>query len=140
MVGAALMALVVSTAEASAATLLPDLGMARLSDFRIETTASGAKRLRYTAIIVNVGQGQFRLEGQRASTTSPFVVNQRIYDSAGVSTTVPTSAAMYFAGDGHAHWHVRDLETGFLVRPSDNAKLRAVSSTVFASLTTTGTG
>jgi hypothetical protein len=37
-------------------------------------------------------------------------VVQRIYDDGGGSRTVATPAVMFFAGDGHTHWHVNDLE------------------------------
>ena len=30
---------------------------------------------------------------------------------------------MYFAGDGHNHWHVRDLETEKLIRLDNGAKV-----------------
>jgi len=30
---------------------------------------------------------------------------------------------MYFAGDGHTHWHVRDLETYELIRSDNGSKV-----------------
>jgi hypothetical protein len=109
-------------APAAAATdRLPDLGMARLADFRIDT-ASGHRRLRYSATIVNVGAGPFELHGQRPDTTTDMTVTQRIFDDAGGYRDVATGAAMYFAGgDGHNHWHTRDLEVAELDR-LDNAQ------------------
>lgn len=102
--------------QAAAATdRLPDLGMARLADFRIDTN-SGHRRLRYSATIVNVGAGAFELHGQRADTTSDMTVTQRIFDDSGGYRDVATGASMYFAGDGHNHWHTRDLEVATLSR------------------------
>jgi hypothetical protein len=51
-----------------------------------------------------------------------MTTQQRIFDSAGGSRDVPTAASMYFGGDGHNHWHLRDLEDFELVR-LDNGKL-----------------
>jgi hypothetical protein len=103
-------------AAATAADRLPDLGMYKLSDFRIDK-AQHRRLLRYTTIIVNVGLGQFQAEGSRASTAEPEMsVQQRIFDDGGGSRLRPTTARMYWAGDGHNHWHVRDLETSTLDR------------------------
>jgi Lysyl oxidase len=109
--------------SAAAADRLPDLGMARLSDLRVDKS-SGRDLLRYTTVIANVGAGPFELRGQRSSTAdAQMSVQQRIYDDAGGSRLVPTSATMYFAGDGHTHWHVRDLETEELIRLDNGAKV-----------------
>jgi Lysyl oxidase len=99
---------------ASAHDLLPDLGMARLSDFRIDKGPGGRKLLRYSTTIVNVGAGAFELHGAR---TSPSEMNaaQRIFDSSGIFRDVVTPGTLVFGGDGHNHWHVNNLETSDLV-------------------------
>lgn len=100
---------------AAAGSMLPDLGMYQLLDFHIEQTPDHHRLLRYTTIIVNVGTGNFQAEGSRESTTNPDMsVVQRIFDDAGGSTVRRTDARMYWAGDGHNHWHLRDLETSSL--------------------------
>ncbi len=110
-------------ASAAAADRLPDLAMAPLDDFRIEKTGQ-RKLLRYTAIVVNIGAGRFQLDGSRASTAEPEMsVVQRIFDDAGGSRTRATAARMYFAGDGHNHWHVRDLEQSSLDRLDNGVKV-----------------
>lgn len=43
-------------------------------------------------------------------------VVQRIYDDQGGSTDVPVNTTMYYAGDGHNHWHTKDIESGTLAR------------------------
>jgi hypothetical protein len=112
-------------ANAAAADRLPDLAMAPLSDFRIEKSGS-SKLLRYSAIIVNIGAGAFQAEGSRTSTAEPEMsVVQRIFDDSNGSRTVPTAARMYFAGDGHTHWHVRDLELSSLDRLDNGVKVGA---------------
>ncbi len=120
---AAVVALLVAYAPAGAATdVLPDLRMARLENLQIENTADGRKLLRFDSIVVNVGDGAFEVIGRRPDTTSEMTVRQRIYDDAGGSRTVATTAQMYFAGDGHTHWHLRDLEEYRLTR-LDNGTL-----------------
>lgn len=102
-------------AAASAADRLPDLGMARLSDFKIGSGSDGSRLLRYTTTIVNVGTGPFELRAQRASESqATMTVDQRIYDDSASSRDVPTAAVAFLGGDGHDHWHVRDLEHSVL--------------------------
>jgi hypothetical protein len=94
----------------AAADRLPDLAMARLSGLSIGWS-NGHRVLRYSTTIVNVGSGRFELHGQRASTADPLMsVSQRVFDDAGGWRDIATSAAMIYAGDGHNHWHVRDLQ------------------------------
>ena len=130
--GASSLALAVAVAlpapVAVAADYLPDLGMAHPSDLRIENSG-GRKLLRYTAIVVNVGRGPFEVHGVRADTTSAMTVTQRISDDSAAGyrdVSVPT-AEMFYAGDGHDHWHVRDFETGALVRRDSGAKVAALA-------------
>lgn len=111
-------------ARAAAADRLPDLAMAPLKDFRIEKTSDNRRLLRYTATIVNIGRGPFQAEGSRADTSQPNMsVMQRIFNDAGGSSTRTTAATMYFAGDGHSHWHVRDLEVSSLDRLDNGVKV-----------------
>jgi hypothetical protein len=96
----------------------PDLGMARLRDFTIDTTTiPGHRLLRFTTVIVNVGAGPFETIGSRPDTTTPqMTVTQRIFNDAGSYRDVATPAVMFWAGDGHDHWHVRDVEAYELTR------------------------
>jgi hypothetical protein len=120
----ALLALAVSAGAASAADKLPDLGMAAPSDVQIQKTSDGQRLLRYTAIIANVGAGPLDLLGSRASTSVPeMTVSQRISNTGGGSRDAATAATIYFAGDGHNHWHVRDLEIGTLTRLDNGVKV-----------------
>jgi hypothetical protein len=115
--------LLAAAPAASAADRLPDLGMAHATDFRIEKR-SGHILLRYTSVVVNVGVGAFELQGQRGSTAeTQMSTAQRIYDDAGGSRVVPTSSIMVFGGDGHSHWHARDLETSELIRLDNGSKV-----------------
>jgi hypothetical protein len=107
----------------AASDRLPDLGMAQLSDIQIQKTPQGTRLLRYSSTIVNVGAGPFEALGQRADTSTPTMsVTQRIFDDAGGFRDLSTGATMYYAGDGHNHWHLRDLESGELVRLDNGVK------------------
>jgi hypothetical protein len=116
--GVAVLALSRPPAAKAAGDRLPDLGMARLRDLSIDTTTvPGRRLLRFTTIIVNIGAGPFETIGSRPTTsTAQMAVKQRIYNSAGSSRQVSTPAVMFWAGDGHDHWHIRDIEAYRLTR------------------------
>jgi hypothetical protein len=103
----------------AAADLLPDLAMAPLRDVRLQV-ANGRRLLRFTAEIINVGAGPFELHGARSPTEDDMTsVTQRVYDDAGGWRERATVATMFFAGDGHLHWHVRNLER-YELQPLDS--------------------
>ena len=89
---AAVLALGRPPTAAAATDRLPDLGMARLRDLRIDTTTRPGRRLlRFTTIIVNIGAGPFETVGRRPdTTTSQMTVAQRIRTSAGTYREVST--------------------------------------------------
>jgi hypothetical protein len=96
--------------------LLPDLGMAQLADFQIQHLGA-EKQLRFSTTIVNIGAGPFEVTGRRPDVnTTNMNTTQRIYDSAGDSRDRETAAEVFYSGDGHEHWHVRDLEEYVLYR------------------------
>jgi hypothetical protein len=110
--------LVSGTKPATAAVdKLPDLGMARLGNPYVDKVGTQF-RLRFDATIVNVGTGPFEVLGSRdsSSDTTMDTVSQTIYDDAGGSRSRPaqdttgSGAQMVFGGDGHNHWHVKNLE------------------------------
>jgi Lysyl oxidase len=115
---AAVLALSRPPAAAAATDRLPDLGMARLQDLSIDTTTiPGRRLLRFTTVIVNVGAGPFETIGSRPDTsTTQMAVRQRIVNDAGSYRDLSTAAVMFWAGDGHEHWHVRDVEAYELTR------------------------
>ena len=108
---------------AAAADRLPDLGMARLSSLSIRTV-NGRRLLRYSTTVVNVGAGRFEVHGQRASTgQAEMSLIQRIFNDAGGWRDVTTPGAMIFGGDGHNHWHVRDLQQQEVFRLDNGANV-----------------
>ena len=114
--GALLLALAPVGAAGAVTPRLPDLGMAALRDFSIHSSR-GARLLRFTTEIVNVGSGPFALSGRRSSTAFGVMsVRQLLTNDDGSTSTFGTQAVMEYSGDGHDHWHVRDLERYTLQR------------------------
>jgi hypothetical protein len=102
----------VNTGSSTGTDRLPDLGMGRVSAFTIDTrTIPGHTLLRFQGVIANVGAGPFEVYGSRPSTNvAEMSVQQHIYQTVGDYRSVPTTAVMFYAGDGHNHWHVKNLE------------------------------
>ena len=119
----AALAALASQPAGAATDVMPDLRMARLQNLHIETTADGRKLLRFDSIIVNVGAGRFEARGSRPTTSTDMSVSQRIYDDTSGYSNRTTAAKMYFAGDGHTHWHVRDLEDYVLSRLDNGSRV-----------------
>ncbi len=90
-----------------AADLLPDLKMAKLYGLVIRTTATGHKRLRFGTITWNFGSGPLEVRGDQPTDLVMGRVAQRIYDDqGGCRDVLQPLATMFYAGDGHNHWHV----------------------------------
>jgi hypothetical protein len=47
---------------------------------------------------------------------------QRVFDDAGGFRDIPTMTTMVFGGDGHNHWHLRDLERSDVIRLDNGTK------------------
>jgi hypothetical protein len=102
---------------------LPDLRMLHPRALMIEDTSGGQKLLRFTSIVVNVGAGPFEVHGQRSAGASTMTVTQRIFNGAGGYRDVPTNAVIFWGGDGHNHWHVKDLLDFELIRLDNGNKV-----------------
>lgn len=121
---AVVLGLTPATTAGALAPRLPDLGMAPLGDFVIDSSG-GARRLRFTTEIVNVGAGPFLLSGRRSASSSGVMSSVRqqvVYDNGAVGS-VRTQALMEYSGDGHDHWHVRDLERYSITRVGSSREL-----------------
>lgn len=93
--------------------LLPDLVMLAPSDFTIQQRPRGARWLRFSTVILNLGPGVFQVYGadsDGASISDELPVVQQIQEPGGGFSEHPTAATMFYSGDGHDHWHVRDLQ------------------------------
>ena len=121
---AALPALLVSATALAVdpVELKPDLGMLAPKDFSIQSRPRGVRWLRFDTVVVNVGPGLFDVYGHGpADAAGTLPVAQRIQDGVGGWTEVGTPARMFFAGDGHNHWHVRDFQDWTIANVNDKA-------------------
>ena len=115
--GAAISVLVLTAGLATpahaATDVLPDLGSGGLSDFRIEVTSTGEKRLRFTSKIINKGRGPFEVYAKRPNTTTAtMTVSQRVHNTAGGYRRIEvTGTHAFYSGDGHNHWHVKGMQS-----------------------------
>jgi hypothetical protein len=93
--------------------LLPDLTIAPYSEFTGSRVLDTRKELlRFGVMIVNVGDGDFMLSARRPHLLSDaWEVVQRIPERAGGFTERATPASLVFGGDGHDHWHIREVES-----------------------------
>jgi len=123
LVGLATLALAIVQPARTADDLAnPDLAMARLTDIDI-VNSNGQLQLRFSATIVNVGQGPFELNATRSATSTSWSVVQKVYGT-GASASIPIPGAdLAWGGDGHVHWHVRNLETYELDRLDNGSKV-----------------
>ena len=98
-----------SKSEKACTGRLPDQAMTSLRSFHVDTTTiPGHTLLRFTTEPVNIGAGPLELRGSRPNTSRPTMpVVQRIYDAGGGFHSVSVPPNMFWAGDGHDHWHVR---------------------------------
>lgn len=97
----------------STSALLPDLAMLPPSDFRIEQGGKRARLLRFSTVIVNLGPGPFQVYGSDPagiSTERDASAVQQILESDGTFSDHATDAKIFWSGDGHDHFHVRDLQ------------------------------
>ena len=118
-------ALMPSSSAASGADRLPDEAMTNLRSFHIDTTTMpGHTLLRFTTESVNIGAGPLELRGSRPNTSTPTMsVVQRIYDDGGGFRDVSVPSFMFWAGDGHNHWHVNDFVSTELDRTDNGVKV-----------------
>jgi lysyl oxidase/S-layer family protein len=110
---------------AAATDRLPDLRMAKLSEFRI-VVSNGRRLMRFSSTMTNLGAGPFEIRATRTSTSSAWNIDQVIYDDAGGSRRIDTTATMQYGGDGHGHWHVNrmvDIDLWSSTRHARGAKV-----------------
>jgi len=101
--------------------LTPDLGVRVLRQFTIQNV-NGVKELKFPIVTANVGKGPFELNASRSSSTSTdWVVKQRIYTASGGPTDVVVPVTLVWGGDGHNHWHVKDIDK-FVLRDKGNTQ------------------
>ena len=119
--------------SATGADLLPDGAMTALRSFRVDTTTiPGHTLLRFTTESVNIGAGPLELRGSRPDRSTPTMsVVQRIYDDSGGFRSVPVPSYIFWAGDGHDHWHVNDFISADLERMDNGSKVGTIAKQGF---------
>lgn len=96
---------------ARADPLLPDLVMGPIEDIAVGTTDTGQQRLRFAASIANIGAGPFLARAQRPWIGGEdWTVEQWFVEQAGGYSVISTGATLIYGGDGHGHWHVKQVE------------------------------
>jgi hypothetical protein len=91
--------------------VLPDLAMGPIADIAVGTTDTGAARLRFGAVILNIGEGPFLVRADRSFPWSDdWHVRQAVQERGGGFTEHDTTSTLVYGGDGHDHWHVRGVE------------------------------
>ena len=101
---------------------LPDIGMLPPKDFSIQSRPRGVRWLRFDSVVVNVGPGVFEVEGRGPVIGNRLgTVVQLVETGDGGRVEVATPAEMFYAGDGHNHWHVEDLQHWTLASVNDRA-------------------
>lgn len=105
----------VLTAQGAVTARLPDLAVVPPFDIRLETSSAGRRLLRFSTVVVNIGDGPFQLYGYDstdglASRGDTLHVRQQILQSDGTFRERNTTATMKWAADGHNHWHILDVQ------------------------------
>lgn len=98
--------------------LYPDMGMAPLTSLLVGQDQADRTFLRFSATLVNVGDGPLLVAAHRDLPFGDWLVVQRVNDAAGGYSERATSADLVFGGDGHDHWHVVGAEAHQLESPN----------------------
>jgi len=93
--------------------LFPDLSVQPIGEINAGVdTATGRRVLNFGVMLTNLGAGEFRLRAQRSHLLSDdWRVIQLVSEEGGGYTETRTSATLVLGGDGHDHWHIRDVES-----------------------------
>ena len=121
----AMSAFVSSRSAANGPDSLPDQAMTSVRAFKVDTTTMpGHSLLRFTTESVNIGAGPLELRGSRPNTSMPTMsVRQRIHKKGGGFRSRSVPSFMFWAGDGHNHWHVSDFVSTVLERVDTGANV-----------------
>jgi hypothetical protein len=85
--------------------------MGPITSIAVGTTQLGDERLRFDATIVNIGEGEFVLRAERPILGDEhWTVEQWIRERKGGYSKALTGADLIYGGDGHNHWHVKQVE------------------------------
>ncbi|WIG16353.1 lysyl oxidase family protein [Kocuria rosea] len=113
-----------TTAAGAAGDRLPDLVMLPLQSIHLGYEGQ-EKVLRFTADVLNDGDGPMQVTGVRSSTAEPDLqVSQEILQAEGGWRSVETDAVMrYETFDGHDHFHLQEFQR-YQLRPEGSDEWR----------------
>jgi hypothetical protein len=95
-----------ATTLAAGSDLLPDLRMGAIFQIQLDTWANGRVMLRFGTVVYNDGEGAMEVRGSDRDGNVMRNVRQWIYSSDGTSRGITKDVRVFYAGDGHTHWHV----------------------------------
>ena len=123
--------------SAAVTNVLPDLAVIAPYDFRVVIHSSGQRRLRFSTVVVNLGPGPFQMYGYdedgKAAIGDGLLIRQQILRSNGTFTQRNTSATMFWAGDGHNHFHAAGMQL-IRLEKLDGTEIRRTRKTGFCFL------
>ena len=124
---------------AGSSDLLPDLQMAPLFGVELRTAVSGHKHLRFGTIVYNDGDGPLEVRAKDTNGGAMNRVVQAIKQTDDSWRKVLTNARVFYAGDGHDHWHVARFNRATLTAlpgtPETELRLRKIGFCLVDSLT-----
>jgi hypothetical protein len=107
---------------------LPDLTVAPLTGIIGGLNDDGTRSIRFGVMIVNQGEGDFLLRARRSNAVSDdWQVTQRISDVGGY-TEKQSAATLVMGGDGHDHWHIKEVESHAIEAPDGTVLGRVIKS------------
>ena len=118
-------------AFAGSSDLLPDLQMATIFGVELRTSDNGHKHLRFGTIVYNPGDGPLEVRARNAEGNAMNRVVQAIKQTDDSwRKVVKKEARVFYAGDGHDHWHIARFNRATLTAlpgtPSTERRLRKI--------------
>lgn len=108
-----------------AVELLPDPRIAPLYGLTIRTTSAGRKHLRFGTKSWNTGDGPIEVRGENRVSNEMTLIAQRVFDDhGGCRDIIQPLAEMWYAGDGHNHWHLSKYMVTQLYKKTSSTVLR----------------
>lgn len=104
--------------------MLPDMRLEPLYGLTIRRSTDGRRLLRFGTKSFNVGLGPMEVRGRGPVDGTMTEMVQWIASDAGGDgrEVVPSGGGMFWAGDGHVHWHIEQFINVELFRKGKRAK------------------
>ncbi len=95
-----------------------------MGDLRLIRAKSGTLQLRLSSTLINVGSGPLVVRATRERAKGGFIVEQRVRTLDGRRPYFDLPIGTKYAGDGHSHWHIRDVVRYTLIPLADDEDVR----------------